>query len=66
LRGIQPETTRIQTSNDQSNGIIERYKRLITKEEIQAIQPDTPIYKDKDNYLKLAAILLLLGLGYHY
>ncbi len=66
MRGIQPETTRIQTSNDQSNGIIERYKRLITKEEIQAIQPDTPIYKDKDNYLKLAAILLLLGLGYHY
>lgn len=54
MRGIQSETVGIQTSNENSNGIIERYKRLINKEEIQPnIIEDTPFYKDKDIIAKV-------------
>jgi hypothetical protein len=69
MRGIQPETTGIQTNNESSNRIIERFSKIIHNEE--EIQPDiieesTPFYKNRDTYLKLAGILVLLGLGYYY
>jgi hypothetical protein len=68
LRGIQQTPPRIQTNDDESNRIIERFKGLINKPE--EIKPDiieeTPFYKDKGNYIKAAAILILLGLGYYY
>ena len=63
MRGIQPETTGIQTGNGESNRIIERFKRLIHKEEV--IQEDnTPYYKNK--YVIIAGLLVLSGLTWYF
>jgi hypothetical protein len=68
LNGINPSSTGYQTGINESNSIIERFSKIIHNQ--QPIQPeiieDTPFYKDRDNYIKAAAILLLLGLGYYY
>jgi hypothetical protein len=65
MRSIQQTPTRIQTGNDESNRIIERFKQIVHKEP-EIIEDDTPFYKDKNTYIAGAAILLLLGLGYYY
>jgi hypothetical protein len=70
MRGIQQETTGIQTSNESNNKIIERFKQLINKEEVKTevkteiIQEDTqennPYYKNK--YVVIAGLLILSGI----
>jgi hypothetical protein len=66
MRGIQPETTGIQTGNGESNRIIERFKELIHKEEVkpevkqEVLQEDTPYYKNK--YVIIAGLLILSGI----
>ena len=69
LRGIQSETTGIQTSNENSNGIIERYKKIIQKEEIKEEIPEiqeenTPYYKNK--YVIIGGILILSCLTWYF
>jgi hypothetical protein len=66
LRGIQQSSTGIQTSNESSNKIIERFKQIINKEEVkpEIIQEDTqennPYYKNK--YVIIAGLLILSGI----
>ena len=63
MRGIQQSSTGIQTSNDSSNKIIERFTKLIHKEEevmdtSEVIQEDNnPYYKNK--YVIIAGLLIL-------
>jgi hypothetical protein len=65
MRGIQPETTGIQTGNDPSNRIIERFKQLINKDQDEIIQDEnTPYYKNK--YVILAGLLVLSGLTWYF
>jgi hypothetical protein len=62
LRTIQQKSAEIQTSNDTSNKIIERFTKLIHNEEvvIEVIQEDTPYYKNK--YIIIAGMLVLSGI----
>ena len=66
LRGIQQSSTGIQTSNESSNKIIERFTKIIHGEEIkpelkpEVIQEDTPYYKNK--YVIIAGLLVLSGI----
>jgi hypothetical protein len=66
MRGISKETTGIQTGNDSSNKIIERFTKIIHGEEIkpevkpEVIQEDTPYYKNK--YIIIAGLLILAGI----
>jgi len=64
--GIQSETTRIQTGNDPSNKIIERFKQIIHNEQDQEIIQDenTPYYKNK--YVIIAGMLILSGITWYY
>lgn len=70
MGNIQSETTGIQKSNDQSNRIIERYKKIIHGEETkpditpEIIQEDTPYYKNK--YVIIAGLLILSCLAWYY
>jgi len=65
MRGIQPETTGIQTGNDPSNRIIERFKQLINKDQDEIIQDEnTPYYKNK--YVILAGLLILSGITWYF
>jgi len=66
--GIQSETTGIQTSNDPSNKIIERFKQIIHNEQEitqndikpEVIPENTPYYENK--YVIIAGMLILSGL----
>jgi hypothetical protein len=60
--GIQSETPGIQTSNDPSNRIIERFKQIIHNEQpiTQEIHEDSPYYKNK--YVIIAGMLILSGI----
>src|SRR5580692_3105293 len=69
LNGINPSSTRIQTGINESNGIIEKFSKIIHNQQPipqEIIEEETPFYKDRNTYIKATAILLLLGLGYHY
>jgi hypothetical protein len=63
MRGIQPATTGIQTSNDPSNRIIERFKQIINNEQeipVETQEDNNPYYKNK--YVIIAGMLVLSGL----
>jgi hypothetical protein len=65
MNGIQSEASRIQTSNDQSSRIIERFSKIINNqpEEVpeKIIQEEnTPLYKNK--YVIIDGLLILSGL----
>jgi hypothetical protein len=70
MRGISKETTGIQTGNDSSNKIIERFTKIIHGEEIkpevkpEVIQEDTPYYKNK--YIIIAGLLILAGITWYF
>src|SRR6266702_4022943 len=68
LRSIQQTTTGVQTSNDESNRIIERFKQIVNKkEEIVTdilTEEEIPLYRNK--YIIIAGILILSGLGYYF
>jgi hypothetical protein len=70
MNRINPSSTGIQSGINESNSIIERFSKIIHNQQPiqETIQPDieTPFYKDRDNYIKLAGLLILLGLGYYY
>jgi hypothetical protein len=65
MRTIPQETKGIQKSNDQNNGIIERFNKIVNKPEPieikeDIIQEETPLYKNK--YVIIGGILFLSGL----
>src|SRR6266702_1110883 len=68
LRSIQQTTTGVQTNNDESNRIIERFKQIVNKkEEIVTdilTEEEIPLYRNK--YIIIAGILILSGLGYYF
>jgi hypothetical protein len=71
LRGISKETNGIQTNNENNNGIIERYKKIIHGEEVkpeiiqEVIQEEkTPYYKNK--YVIIAGLLMLSGITWYF
>ena len=70
LGRISKETNGIQTNNENSKGIIERYKKIIHGEEIKSevtpevIQENTPYYKNK--YVIIAGLLMLSGLAWYF
>ena len=72
LRGISKETNGIQANNENSKGIIERYKKIIHGEEIkpEVITPEviqeekTPYYKNK--YVIIAGLLMLSGITWYF
>jgi hypothetical protein len=51
------------TGIEKDSTIAERFKQIINKKEEFIIEEETPIYKDKNTYIKGAILLLLLGLG---
>jgi hypothetical protein len=59
MRAIQQTPTKIQTGNDESNRIIERFKQIVHKEP-EIVEEDTPFYKNK--YVIIGGILILSGL----
>ena len=54
------------TGIEKDSTIAERFKQIINKKEEFIIEEETPIYKDKNTYIKGAILLLLLGLGWYY
>ena len=68
MRGIPKETNGIQANNENSNGIIERYKKLIHREEIKPEitqeEENTPYYKNK--YVIIASLLILSGITWYF
>lgn len=66
MRGIQQSTTGIQTGNESSNKIIERFTKIIHKEDNiqEVIQEDSPYYKNK--YIIIAGLLLLSGITWYF
>lgn len=66
MRRIPKETIGIQTSNESNNKIIERFTKIIHKEEVkpEVIQDDTPYYKNK--YIIIAGLLILSGITWYF
>jgi hypothetical protein len=56
-------STGIQSSNKESNKIIERFNKIINNEP-EVIEDNTPIYKNK--YFIMGSFLLISGLTYYY
>ena len=65
MNRINQSSTEIQ----ENSKIIDRFNKIIHNEPIKEdilIEENTPFYKDKNTYIIIGGVIILLGLGYYY